>query len=199
MGLSPAISMLSSALTTVASFILLYITWRYTRATLEMVKEMRAARAAQILPKVIVNMSYVGLGQAFIRLVNVGPGSALNVALTMRLEPDGGSFPFSYSVLTPGETITFWGMDPKGGPNQIMVEQIAAKHSHVSIEGSCVDAMGNSHSIGQRHDIRQEWERIKATEPELHRTEAANAVRELRRLEGIERALQEIRDRLSER
>jgi hypothetical protein len=147
-----------------------------------MVKEMRAARAAQLLPKLVAKLDYVGMGQAFVTLYNVGLGPAMRVSVAITFEPKGRPMPFSSGMIMAQERIEFFGTNEEDQKQRtIMVGQMIERYTHLRMTGLYYDVLGGEHRAESVIDIRDEWEKIRGADPvSPHRTELARFTSDLK-------------------
>lgn len=172
-----------------------YYAWQNHR----MVKEMRAARAAQLLPKMLVMIHHRPAGHGFLRVVNAGPGPAIDVTLQLELEPRGPAREWSSKVVAPAESHDFI-PSPKEEPNGLLhLDALTERYSHVRLLGTCRDALGGQHEIDERFEMREYWTKVKAAVHLKPDEWARDTVKHLERIQkdlhSIARDLQEIRRR----
>jgi hypothetical protein len=84
--------------------VLVVITGYYAKQTHDTVVEMRTARGAQILPKLVPTLEPIAPDHSFLRIVNAGAGPALNVELELILEPGGSVRRWKSAIVSAGET-----------------------------------------------------------------------------------------------
>lgn len=139
---------------------LVLITGYYAWQTRRTVDEMKASRAAQIMPHVVPTLGWQGKAPslAFLRVQNVGPGPAINVRVRLRLD-DGNEYSIQWTagLLTPGEYHDF--LPPRTSDGEPMrIQALATKYRMLTLEGTCDDAFKEGHSIQETLDIRELWE-----------------------------------------
>jgi len=134
--------------TLLLTLVLVGITAYYAWQNRQMVQEMRATRSLQVLPKLALQWHGVGPTVSFIRIVNVGPGPALNVDLKLRFVPHDQTNPIDErtlqsNLIAPGE---HWDVIPgrNGVPD---MERLAAQFDRIELSGSCEDALAEPHSV----------------------------------------------------
>jgi hypothetical protein len=140
--------------------LLVAITLYYARQAHETVKEMRAARGAQVLPKLIPAFKIVPPVVLYPRVVNIGPGSATDIECKLKLEPKGPEWSWRWPLLTPGEGQEFTprGNHPDGTPFQPLFEELKRHYTHLSLEASYRDAMGQPHHVATKAEIAETFE-----------------------------------------
>lgn len=150
-----------------------------------MVREMAATRAVSVMPKLALEWHGVNPTISFVKLVNVGPGPALNADIEVVFVPKDadGSPPADHrrwktSVVASGEQQTFL---PKGTNGGIAdMEQLGNLYDRVELRGAYEDVLGNRHSAeGALNDIaglrllqREAHARWQHPEPEQRMAEA---------------------------
>lgn len=181
----------------VAVLLLVVITGYYAFQTREMVEEMREARRAPLLPKLVLDLSFLGGIYGVVTVQNVGPGPALDVDMVVQFEhaEKGGKAEeraWRDHLMVPGEAHSFHFNDPPGAtePNEWM-----DIYPFVSLKGHAYDALGGRHEISQRIATRDVLE-VKTQAEELlpsdHGEVAAKA------LEKIAKAADDIRGSVKE-
>jgi hypothetical protein len=114
----------SSRAPAVLAAVLVVVTAWYAWQTQRMVEEMRAARAAQVRPRVVPTLHREASGSLVPRLVNVGSGPAVGVVLAVSLEPDGPRLPYATGFMPPGRGVSL-ALDRDGvaeGTRQLFAE-----------------------------------------------------------------------------
>jgi hypothetical protein len=143
---------------------LVLITGYYAWQTRLMVKEMAATRAVQLLPRLALEFQSISPTKCLVRVVNVGPGPALDVALTVRFDAGEGresiERSWSTSVMAPGEHRDFFPPDPAQSIPDL--KELAARYGRIELRGGCRDA------LGAEHTIRDELEDLVAWQQALH-------------------------------
>jgi hypothetical protein len=147
-----------------ANVLLVGVTLWYAKSTSGMLKEMRVARAAQLLPKVLVTIWHRPAGHGFLRLLNAGAGPAFDVKVELTLEPNGPSRSWSAKLVTPGESHDFV-PSPEEEPNGLLgLNDLTSRYTHVRLSGSCRNALGDEHPIEEQMEIRDYWRQMKSAE-----------------------------------
>lgn len=139
--------------------ILVLITAYYARQNRAMVVEMRKARGVQVAPKLMPTLRLLGAGSCLPRIVNVGPGPAMRVDVTLTLEPDGPSRQWVTAVIASGETHDFY-----QGEDLKRADDLVTKHPRLKLVGRCEDALGATLDINEVINIREIWELAKSSQ-----------------------------------
>jgi hypothetical protein len=137
------------ALTAVLVAITGYYAWQNQR----MVSEMKATRAASVLPKIALNWYSVGPDHSFVQVASVGTGPALDVDVTVRFVPRGDGPELhphiQASLMVPGESHEV--MPTRGLEEGILtMTQITETYDRVELAGKVTDLMGEVHEV---HDV----------------------------------------------
>ena len=101
---------------------LVLITAYYAWQNFRMVQEMRAARAAAIQPRLVPTVAHLPAGHANLRVINVGPGAALDVDIHLNLDPNSPDIHYTTSVIPTGEFHDF--MIPSDGGVETVITQL---------------------------------------------------------------------------
>ena len=165
---------------------LVLVTAYYAYQTRETVKELRGARAASIMPKLAMNLDYVGGAVFFVVLGNTGTGPALEVDLTMSYEPEGPRIRWTSPLMSVGERARFL------GPEEIhLMTELIDKYERVVLTGSCLDALGGTCDVRQTLVFREHWDSGVEAKRLLDEPDSVKMGRELekirREIEGIRR------------
>ena len=155
----------------VLTAVLIAVTTWYADRTHAMVREMQAARAAQLQPKLVLTMDKFSSLHFTPRIVSAGAGAAFSVNVTTTLEPDGPSGPFVSSVLSVGRGQSLLFREPTTKAVLASVDDFK-KYKTVSLKGSCADASGNRLDVDETLDLTEYiaayeaglWKRPGATE-----------------------------------
>lgn len=179
--------------TVLPNLLLVIITAYYAWQTRATVKEMREARGAQVLPKLVPTFEIAGPVVMFPRVVNIGPGSATEIECTLKLEPDGPEWPWRWALLASGagQSFTPAGNHPDGTPFSPYTEQIKKHYTHLSLSASYRDATGRKHTSRETAEIREtldlvqrvgvHWSPEPIDEIEKHLEKGAKEIEALRR------------------
>lgn len=157
---------------------LVLVTGYYAWQNRKMAIEMRHARMASVLPKVVP--SYEGYGGAvgFPRVVNVGPGAALDVDVTLSFQPgEGEARRWRVALLTPGEFREFT------LPRELMdTNDLTSRYRAMKLIGQCRDALGEAHTIDEEFDLAEWWQLAVQAHERIERGPKSPVVRELERI-----------------
>ena len=134
-----------------------YYAWR----TQQMVSEMKRARELSVRPILALELKFAGPNFAELRIVNVGPGTAFDVDLSLRMEPAPGSERerdvrhWTAGVMVPGSSNDF------RPPGDLYMDQMARDYRSVTIKGTMRDALGAQQDVhAQIADLADTWERL---------------------------------------
>lgn len=153
---------LQTAASILLTLALVLITAYYAWQNRRMVDEMREARIAQILPRLRPTVHSLGAGLGRLRVVNVGPGPAIDVDLEIRMEP-GNDWVVRWTapVIGPGEHHDFWPRDAGQSTGAILrLDALTERYQDFRIIGSMQDVVGRHHVIDERFEIREWWSLI---------------------------------------
>lgn len=137
---------------------LVFITGFYAWQNRRMANEMKAARAVTILPKLVPSIKVVAPDVAWLRVSNAGPGPALDVDVSISLEPGDWEILWRAHIVAAAEAHDF---APKhrgaedGGI--VRLTALTQEFTHVRLLGRCRDALGGVHQIDERIEIREWW------------------------------------------
>jgi hypothetical protein len=135
---------------------LVLVTGYYAWQNRQMVKEMRAARAVAVMPKLAITMTHIGPDLWFPTVVNAGPGAALDVDVEIALEPGAGDRRrWRAAVMAPGERHEFF-IREESGQGLEHLGKVVERYEEVTLRGSCTDVLGNLPVITERMELR-EW------------------------------------------
>jgi len=163
----------------------------------ETVIEMQLARSAQLLPRIVPTLHIHGLeGRGWPRLLNVGPGTAFDLELQLSLTPGGDSWEWKHPAMAAGDTKDFSPKEDLASSDQsirntlLRLDKLTERYQFFTVEGSCINALGNRLRIRAKYDIRDYWRIRKAAAGFVYAgREDPN--------EGIVRALEQIHQDLS--
>jgi hypothetical protein len=151
--------------TLVLTLALVLITAHYAWQTQRMVREMRDSRELSVLPKISIDLSYLGPVNAFPALTNVGSGPALNADLEVVFEPiDPDAHPrdvrrLRWNVIAPGERIRLFPPEHEG--NRLMsTDEMAARYARVRVRGSVEDSLGSKRQVDHCLEDLQQWSQL---------------------------------------
>jgi len=133
--------------------VLVLVTGYYAWQTRQTVKEMKSARATQLLPRPVPTLAKLPGAQVLLRVVNAGAGPAFNVDVGLLLEPDGEPIRYLAPVMSPGEYQDFFAPGKGPGGSEIQLAAISSVWQTLRLRGACSDALGNRHSIDESLDL----------------------------------------------
>ncbi len=142
--------------TEILTAVLVVVTGFYAWQTFEMVKEMRQARQASLMPVLGVDMMPRAPTYCEVRLRNNGLGPAFHVDLTIRFVGRSAETiegPFRADVVPPGHEHLFI------TPRDLGTEEFVEVYSHIEVSGTIQDAFGTEHKVSTRTgDLATWWE-----------------------------------------
>jgi hypothetical protein len=140
---------------------LVLVTMYYAWQTRKMVGEMEQARAATVLPRIAVSVNPISGLVGWIRLTNVGPGPALDVRATIKLEPDGFEIKWHAHVVAPNESHDSIPTPPDEPTAQLgYLERLTERFDRVTLVASYRDALGKPHETRETIEIREWWKSL---------------------------------------
>jgi hypothetical protein len=161
-----AVVLLTAALV-VTTAIYSYFTWR-------MAKEMQETRVQALRPRLGLLVRPYGPTGGFLALRSLGPGTALDVSVTLRFEPSGEARDWRTPVFPPGDEAEFFFPDTESGqaPDFTMLEE----HGVVAtVTGSVLDVAGKSHQVDERLDVAT-WAKVLTSAHQRYDTEPADKI-----------------------
>jgi hypothetical protein len=132
--------------------VLVLATIYYAVKTHQMVVEMRRARELQVRPVLVPAIRVLGPNDFYPKVANTGAGAAIDVRVTLTLEPDGPAAGYSAPVMTPGSDA---GVIVRDGSRKIMHIDDYASFSTVRMRGTCRDVLGNSFEMDEVFDLHR--------------------------------------------
>ena len=194
--------------TLVLTFALVVITAHYAWQTQRMVREMRDSRELSVLPKITIDLTYLGPLNAVPTLTNVGSGPALNADLEVVFEPvDPDVQPpevrrLRWNVIAPGERIRLF--PPDAGNRLMTTDEMATRYARVRVRGTAGDSLGNQRPVEHCLEDLEQWSqlirdtRVLADEPPAK--EIAKEVKALaREMRDTRREIEQLRNDLAGR
>ncbi len=134
----------------IGSLVLVAVTTWYAWQTQQMVREMRAARAATLRPFVRLDLGLVG-GVAYLKVENVGVGPATDIDVTLTVDTDEKqleSHHWRRALLRSGESQTL--LVPGGQSGTLMdLSELKAIGARARMSGTCRDLDGHTHVVNQ--------------------------------------------------
>lgn len=132
---------------------LVLVTAYYAVQTRGTVNEMKAARSAQILPRLVPTLAKLPGGQVFLRIINAGTGPAFNVDVNLFLHPNGEPIRYVVPVMSPGEYQDFQAPGNQPGSTEVRLAAIAAVHETLRLTGECFDALRVRQMVDEAVDL----------------------------------------------
>jgi hypothetical protein len=183
----------------VATFGLVGITAYYAFQTRSTVSEMRKARGQAVFPRLKADMAAKGAGNGWLRVTNVGPGSALDVVARLQPEPGGLEIVWRTHVIANGDGHQFLVYLPGATQPTYTLDDLTTHYTHVRLQAEYRDALGESQSVDERIEIREWWAALKAAHHLLPKDWTEEQTREIekirREVEKLTRATSKIADR----
>lgn len=132
----------------------------YTILNQHVVREMQRARALAILPKLGVDLHWLGPTAVEVALKNVGPGAALDVDVTLIFEPVGAvprvERRWRKNVFVSGEQHQFFPPDELNDS----INTLPDRYRAVRLVGSMKDAAGKKHAVDEELARLKEWREV---------------------------------------
>lgn len=149
------------AATAILTAALVAVTIYYAIQNRAMVKEMKHARDAALLPKLALDFHRLGPTAMTLAIRNVGPGAAIDVDVRAVWDPvaDGAApeQPWRRNILAPGEQADFM---PPGETINDNINTLPATYRRVRLLGTMKDAAGNRHKVEECFDDLAEWREV---------------------------------------
>lgn len=167
-----ALAAIAASAGAIAAFVLVRVTNRYTQHmkeytdhTQRMVEEMRKERVDAQRPRVVPRIEYNEVRQGIIWIENLGPGSAFSIDMTLTFEPRAARFRIQRALLRPGDR-RFWNPGHSGEeegrpqPYHADAASLPPHDTHIHLEGTCSDSLGQSHRVDERIPVLTSWEML---------------------------------------
>jgi hypothetical protein len=153
------------AATVLLTAVLIGVTIYYAIQNARMVGEMRRAREIAVLPKLAVDLNFLGPMNAAVAVRSVGPGPALDIVVRLIYEPtnlddDPPERRWRRNLLASGERLEFF---PPGGANATNIDSLSVTYRAIALKGSMRDATGIEHTVDERFDDLAEWRQVLET------------------------------------
>jgi hypothetical protein len=150
----------AGAISALLTAVLVAVTIVYTILNQRMVREMERARELAILPKLGVDLHWLGPTAVEVALQNVGPGAALDVDVTLIFEPVGAvpkvERRWRKNVFVSGEQHRFFPPDELNNSINTLPDRCRA----VRLVGSMKDAAGKNHVVDEEFADLKEWREV---------------------------------------
>jgi hypothetical protein len=164
-----------------ATAVYAYFTWR-------MAAEMRETRLQSVRPRLALYVRPYGPAGGHLALVSLGPGAALDVAVSLGFEPSGETREWSASVFQPGQEAEFF--FPHTEPGKLPGFDELERHDvSASVNGTMRDVVGRPYPVSEHIEVGA-WSRLLTT-AEQHYVEPPP--------EEVARELKKIRETLEKR
>ncbi len=146
----------------IANVMLVGITSYYAQQARRYVLEMRKDRRARIAPHLVAiyvaDENFPSQGRIYV--LNVGPGSALEIDVVLSLEPRGMPTRFRCPVIQPAERRVWMpsldALNPTRQPTPFF-PNAQPDRTHVRLLGRCRDTSGRWHRVDEQTPLRDEW------------------------------------------
>lgn len=141
--------------------VLVVVTAYYAWQTFQMVGEMRASREVAVLPKLAIELATIGPNAVDVALMNVGPGPALDVDVSLRFEPRDGveleafDVRWKASVMASGDQQQFAAARTDDEASYMQWDELSAAFAAIRLTGECTDALGNVRAAEDIIDLGQ--------------------------------------------
>lgn len=149
------------AATAILTAALVLVTVVYAWQNRRMVREMKHARDATILPKLALEFHRLGPNVVDLAIRNVGPGAALDIdvktewVLTAAAESAPGAR-WRRNLLSPGEQVELFPPGDLGGN----LDSLPERFTEVRLRGTMVDATGAPHKVDESFPNLPEWRNL---------------------------------------
>ena len=149
------------ASTAILTAALVLVTAVYAWQNRKMVREMKHARDATILPKLALEFHRLGPNVVDLAIRNVGPGAAIDIDVRTEWVPtaEGATAPgarWRRNLLSPSEQVELF---PPGDLNGNL-DSLPERFKEVRLRGTMIDAAGTTHKVDERFSDLPEWRRI---------------------------------------
>jgi hypothetical protein len=114
--------------------------------------EMRASRQLSIRPSLALMVVPYSPTGGHLALTSLGPGTAVDVDVTIRFDPLGESRPWRTDVLRPGDRVEFLFPGPQAGAPPFDFAELGGHNVHVRLTGSMKDVEGEAHEVEDEID-----------------------------------------------
>lgn len=147
----------------ILTFALVLATIFYAKRTHDIVQVMRETRETQILPRLKLSFEPIGPMYSDIRINNVGPGAAINIAVSISFPDASDSDIFWPSqVLVSGESHDF--LFPKISDGTVFKnDELPKQYSRLIMDADYEDASGKEYKIHEEIDFVEYWTKLKSS------------------------------------
>ena len=149
------------ASTTILTAALVLVTAVYAWQNRRMVREMKHARDATILPKLALEFHRLGPNVVDLAISNVGPGAAIDIDVQTEWVPTTADATapgarWRRNLLSSGEQVELFPPGDLGGN----LDSLPERFKEIRLRGTMVDAAGTAHNVDERFADLPEWRRI---------------------------------------
>jgi hypothetical protein len=149
------------ASTAILTGALVLVTVIYAWQNRKMVREMKHARDAAILPKLALEFHRLGPNVVDLAIRNVGPGAAIDIDVRTEWVPiaEDATAPgarWRRNLLSPSEQVELFPPGDLGGN----LDSLPDRFREVRLQGTMIDAAGTTHEVDERFSDLPEWRRI---------------------------------------
>jgi hypothetical protein len=137
-----------------ATTVYAYFTWR-------MAAEMRETRLQSVRPRLALYVRPYSPTGGHLALVSLGPGAALDVAVSLGFEPKGETREWSADVLQPGQEAEFLFPHIEAGKPPGF-DELEEHDVSASVNGTMHDVMGRSYPVSEHIEVGA-WSRLVTT------------------------------------
>lgn len=133
---------------------LVIITSYYAIQTRRTLAAINKSTETSVLPHLKCSMGVVGVDTLFLKISNVGVGSAINVNLEYEVESiSNSSREWMSSIMLPEESYQFYIMNPQ---NVLIGMNYCSKNqTTIIVNGSYDDILGNNHEISETINVTE--------------------------------------------
>ncbi len=137
------------------NLLLVAITAYYAWQTRRTVQEMRAARAAQVAPRLVPTIKMLGPTFVSFEVLNAGPGPAIDLECKLSLEPGGPEWRWKWPILSSGDHQGFTpnGKHPDGSDFHPELDQVLKHYKSFKLVSTCKDTLGQTHPHDDHADL----------------------------------------------
>jgi hypothetical protein len=187
---------------------LVLITAHYAWQAQRMVQEMRNSRELSVLPKITIDLTYLGPVHTWPTIANVGAGPALNADLEVVFEPiDPEVNPpvvrrWRWNVMAPGERLRLFPPE-HDGKRLFTTDDMAARYARVRVRGTVNDSLGQQRPVDDCLEDLHQWSQLIQDARILDEKDPAKEIAEevgalTKEMREVRREIQRLRNHLAE-
>lgn len=165
----------------VVSVALVVATSIYAVFTWLMVSELRATRALSVRPRLGLSIRMVGPAAGYLGVTNVGPGTALDVDVTLRFDPVGEQRPWRALVMSPNERAEIALPTFEEGKSQFEIGAAAGAGAEVHMTGTTRNVYGEAERVEERISIAEWWNVVSEADQRFVEEPTDQALKELKK------------------